>query len=88
MTKTTEVETEIDAAIQAMSFEDAMAALDDVVRQLESGQVALEKSIALYSKGTQLKQHCQNKLKAAQAKIEKLTFSDGKPSGTQPLDAL
>ena len=55
--------------IAAMSFEEAMKALEDVVRQLESGSVELEKSIALYERGAQLKAHCEAKLKAAEEKV-------------------
>ena len=54
-----------DKAVSEMSFEEAMAALEQVVTQLERGEVALEQSIALYEKGAALKAHCAAKLKAA-----------------------
>lgn len=74
--------------IAALSFEEALSELDRVVSALESGQAPLDESISLYTRGTQLKTHCAAKLKAAQAKIEKLTFdADGQPTGTMPLDA-
>ena len=63
--------------IAGMSFEAAMAELEDVVRKLESGQVELEKSIALYEKGAALKAHCEAKLKAAEEKVAKITLGDG-----------
>lgn len=71
-----------------MSFEEAMATLEDVVRQLESGDVALETSIALYERGAELKAHCEKKLREAEAKVAKITLSEkGEPTGTEPLDA-
>ncbi len=73
--------------ISGLSFEDAMAALEQVVAQLESGNAPLEQSINLYTRGTQLKAHCEAKLKDAQAKIEKITLDEnGKATGTQPFD--
>ena len=73
--------------ILAMSFEEAMAALEQVVGRLESGNVPLEESIGLYTRGAQLKAHCEAKLKDAQAKVEKITLSaDRQPVGTEPLD--
>lgn len=71
----------------AMSFEQAMAALEEVVSRLESGNASLEQSIDLYTKGTALKAHCEAKLKDAQAKIEKITLdAAGNAAGTTPLD--
>lgn len=80
--------TEVPDDILAMSFEDALAELDRVVGSLESGQAPLEESIALYTRGTQLRAHCSAKLKSAQSRIEKLTLDrDGNPAGTEPLDS-
>lgn len=74
-------------AVSAMNFEEAMVALEDVVRQLESGDVDLEKSIALYERGAELKAHCEKKLKSAEEKVELITRSErGEPTGTEPLD--
>ena len=76
------------AGIETMSFEDAMAALEKVVARLESGQVSLEESIDLYTRGTALKAHCAAKLKGAQARIEKITLDEqGQAAGTTPFDA-
>ena len=78
----------LEAEIDALSFEEALAALDDAVTRLESGQAPLEQSISLYTKGAALKAHCEAKLKAAQARIEKITLdSTGAPTGVGPLDA-
>lgn len=75
------------ADIEQMSFEDALRALEEVVQQLERGDVPLDKSIDLYSRGEQLRSACQKRLDAAQARIEKIvTSADGSPTGTTPLD--
>ncbi|QZD88019.1 exodeoxyribonuclease VII small subunit [Qipengyuania psychrotolerans] len=74
--------------IGEMSFEEALRALEDVVRNLESGEVPLDDSIALYERGEELRKACQARLDAAQARIEKIVQGpDGKPSGTAPFDA-
>jgi exodeoxyribonuclease VII small subunit len=73
-------------AIQGMSFEEALAELEQIVARLEKGQAALEDSIALYERGTALKAHCEGKLKAAQAKIEKIVVAGDGTVGTVPLD--
>ena len=74
--------------IAQMSFEDALRALEDVVRKLESGEVPLDDSISLYERGEQLRKHCQARLDAAQARIEKIVAGpDGKAAGVEPFDA-
>jgi len=73
--------------IEKLSFEEALAQLEKIVSQLESGEAPLEKSIELYERGTALKAHCEARLKAAEAKVEKITLSaGGEPTGTEPLD--
>lgn len=75
------------ADIDKLSFEDALAQLEKIVAQLESGNVELEKSIELYERGNRLKAHCETRLKAAEARVEKITLSaGGEPTGTEPLD--
>ena len=72
-----------------MTFEQAMADLEQVVTQLERGDVALEDSIALYERGAQLKKHCEAKLKQAEEKLAVITLDgNGEPSGTTPVEAL
>lgn len=74
--------------IAALTFEDALRALEDVVRRLESGEVPLDQSITLYERGESLRRHCQARLDAAQARIEKIVAGpDGRPSHTVPFDA-
>ncbi len=59
--------------ILAMSFEEALQVLEEIVNQLEKGEVALEESIAIYQRGDQLRAHCEAKLKEAKVQIEKIT---------------
>lgn len=74
--------------VRAMTFEKALAELEQIVAKLESGQAPLAESIAIYERGEALKSHCEILLKAAEARIEKITLSrDGKAVGTEPLDA-
>ena len=74
-------------AVKDLSFEQAIAELEQVVNQLERGDVALEESIGLYERGAQLRKHCQKKLQDAEEKVAKLTLdADGLPTGTAPLD--
>ena len=75
------------ADIRDMSFERGLKELESIVSRLERGDVELEESIAIYERGEALKQHCDQLLKQAEAKVEKLTFgADGTPRGTVPLD--
>lgn len=70
-----------------MTFEDALRALEDVVRRLESGEVPLDHSIELYERGEALRAHCQARLDSAQARIEKIVQGpDGRASHTVPFD--
>ncbi len=79
---------ETQPAIANLSFEDALRSLEEIVRKLESGEVPLDETITLYERGEDLRKHCQTRLDAAQARIEKIvTAADGKPTGTQPFDA-
>lgn len=76
-----------DGEIEKLSFEDALVALEQIVQQLERGDVPLDKSIDLYERGEKLREACQKRLDAAQARIEKIvTGPGGAPSGTAPFD--
>ena len=67
--------------IAKMSFEDALAELEEIVRTLEGGKGKLEEAITAYERGAQLKAHCEKKLKEAQAKVEKISLgADGSVS--------
>jgi exodeoxyribonuclease VII small subunit len=73
--------------IAAMTFEAALAELESIVGALEKGNVALEESIKAYERGEALKAHCDQLLKNAEMRIEKITLgADGKPKGLAPLD--
>lgn len=73
--------------IKAMTFEKALEALERIVDDLERGDVPLDQSIRIYERGEALKAHCDQLLKAAEDKVEKIRLSrDGKPMGTEPLD--
>ena len=73
--------------IAAMSFEAALSALEDIVGKLESGDVGLEESIETYTRGTQLRAHCDAKLADARARIEKITIApDGSAGGAEPFE--
>jgi exodeoxyribonuclease VII small subunit len=73
--------------VAALPFEKALAELETIVAALERGDVPLEKSIELYERGNALKSHCDSLLKAAEARVEKITTdASGRPTGTEPLD--
>lgn len=74
--------------VAEMSFEEALRELEQVVGQLETGNVELEKSIDIYERGAELKKRCEAKLAQAQARIEQITLAEnGTPNGTTPFDA-
>ncbi len=56
--------------IAAMSFEDALASLESIVRGLEGGQQKLEDAITCYERGAALKKHCEAKLAEAEARVQ------------------
>jgi exodeoxyribonuclease VII small subunit len=73
--------------IGSLTFEKAMAELEQIVQRLEGGRVDLEESIAIYERGEALKARCEALLKQAEARIEKITLTaDGKVAGSEPLD--
>jgi exodeoxyribonuclease VII small subunit len=66
------------ADIAAMSFEDALAELEQIVRRLEAGQVKLDEAIRSYERGARLKRHCEDKLDEAQQRVDRIVVgSDG-----------
>ena len=73
--------------ISQMSYEQALASLEDVVRRLEGGDAALDESIQLYERGEALRKHCQARLDAAQARIEAIVAdAEGRAATTRPFD--
>ncbi|MDJ0823508.1 MAG: exodeoxyribonuclease VII small subunit [Paracoccaceae bacterium] len=78
-----------DTPIEEMTFEQAMAELEDVVGKLERGDVALEESITLYERGAALRKRCEAKLKEAEEKVHAITLdAEGNPTGTKPVEGL
>ena len=77
-----------ESEVTSLSFEAALARLEEIVRTLEKGEAPLDRSIELYREGDQLRRHCEARLKDAQMRIEQIAFgSDGRPAGLKPFDA-
>ncbi|HXW27996.1 MAG TPA: exodeoxyribonuclease VII small subunit [Xanthobacteraceae bacterium] len=75
------------ADVTRLSFEKALAELESIVQKLERGDVALEESVAFYERGEALKRRCEDLLRQAEARVDKITLdASGKPTGTEPLD--
>jgi len=73
--------------VSTLTFEKALAELEAIVGKLERGDVPLEESIAMYSRGEILRTHCETLLKQAEMRIEKIALgTDGSPKGVVPLD--
>ena len=75
------------ADITKLTFEKALAELEQIVQKLEGGAVPLEESVTIYERGEALKRRCEELLRQAEARVEKITLdAAGKPAGTEPLD--
>ena len=73
--------------IGQMAFERAIEELESIVKRLEEGKVPLEESVAIYERGEVLKRRCEELLRQAEARVDKITLdTSGKPVGTEPLD--
>ncbi|HUZ12400.1 MAG TPA: exodeoxyribonuclease VII small subunit [Caulobacteraceae bacterium] len=72
--------------IGPLSFEQALAELEKIVAELESGRTDLEQSIAAYERGALLKAHCEAKLREAQLRVEKIVIGPTGPTGAEPAD--
>tara|TARA_E500000331_G_scaffold79588_1_gene75282 strand:- start:694 stop:945 length:252 start_codon:yes stop_codon:yes gene_type:complete len=79
-------ENEIPEDIEKLSFEDALQALEEIVKGLESGDVKLDQAIDSYARGAALKRHCESKLREAQAKIEKISLDANGTPRTEPAN--
>ena len=81
-------EAEAEAPIGEMSFEAALAELETIVDRLDGGDVKLEQSILLYTRGAKLKAHCEAKLQEAEEKVQAITLdAEGNPKGLQGFEA-
>jgi len=70
--------------IAAMSFEYALAELEQIVRRLEGGQVKLDEAIISYERGAQLKRHCERKLNEAQQRVDRIVVGPEGAVGVEP----
>ena len=70
--------------IVAMSFEEALAELEQIVKRLEEGKGKLDDAIDSYERGAQLKQHCETKLSEAQGRVDKIVRSPDGSLSTEP----
>ena len=78
-------QSEID--VGQLSFERAIEELESIVRRLEDGKVPLEESVAIYERGEALKRRCEDLLRQAEARVQKITLdASGNPTSTEPLD--
>ena len=78
------VEPALPSDIAAMSFEDALAELEQIVKRLEAGSGKLNDAIASYERGALLKRHCEAKLREAQARVDKIVVSPDGSVTTEP----
>jgi exodeoxyribonuclease VII small subunit len=77
----------VNSEISKLPFETALKELEEIVQKLEGGKVPLEESITLYERGELLKKRCEQLLKAAESRVEKITLGkEGTPQGVEPLD--
>ena len=71
-----------------LEFEDALAQLETIVRELEAGRIKLDDAVESYEKATALKKFCEDKLKNAELKIEKINVASNGDITTEPLDKI
>jgi exodeoxyribonuclease VII small subunit len=75
------------ADVRKLSFERAMEELESIVTRLEGGKVPLEESVTIYERGESLKRRCEELLRQAEARVDRITTdADGQVTGTEPLD--
>ena len=73
--------------VKTMTFEHAIEELESIVKRLEDGKVPLEESVAIYERGETLKRRCEELLRPAEARVDKITTdATDAPAGVEPLD--
>lgn len=77
----------IDETVAAMSFEQSLKELEQIVQDLERGQLDLDAAIKAYERGTMLKGHCESKLKEAQLRVDKITVGQDGKVGAEPFES-
>jgi exodeoxyribonuclease VII small subunit len=77
---------ELPGDIAGLSFEEALAELERIVRQLEDGKGRLDEAIDAYSRGVLLKRHCETKLAEAQARVDRIVLGPDGAAAAEPAD--
>ena len=80
------VSSEKPVKIASLSFEGALAELEDIVRKLEQGKSDLEDAISAYERGAALKEHCETKLKEAKTRVDKIKLGSNESIELEPID--
>jgi exodeoxyribonuclease VII small subunit len=85
MAENTQADSKVD--IRKLSFERAIEELETIVKRLEDGKVPLEESVTIYERGEALKRRCEELLRQAEARVDKITTdANGQVTGLEPLD--
>lgn len=74
------------ADVAAMSFEDALAELERIVKGLEGGQQKLEDAIGAYERGASLRTHCETKLAEADARVQAIVAAADGTLSLRPVE--
>jgi len=77
---------DLSADLSSLSFEDALAELERIVRQLEEGKGRLDDAIDAYTRGVQLKRHCEARLAEAQARVDRIVLAPDGAVSSKPAD--
>ena len=72
--------------VTGLSFEDALAELEKIVRGLEGGQQKLEDAITAYERGAVLRRHCEAKLAEAEARVQAIVERADGSLGTKVME--
>lgn len=72
--------------ISSLSFEDALAELERIVKGLEGGQQKLEESLSAYERGALLRQHCEAKLAEAETRVQAIVQRADGTLSSKPMD--
>lgn len=72
--------------MDALSFEDAFAQLEQAVTQLQDGKMPLEKALHLYQEGMELAQYCNELLQKAELTVEQLRVAADGTLSVEPLE--
>lgn len=73
-------------SVESLSFEEALAELEGIVRGLETGKGDLARAVADYERGAALKRHCEAKLAEAEAKVQAITLGPEGPK-LRPMES-